>query len=173
MLGDSDKTWRMVRIGIDRAHTVNACRETSCDRLSYDTINSRCVKSLEKCENIGVLRCGRGKGADVLDRNVRVTNDVASPVDLLGCRIVVGISVDEVAGFEVVDRQLDVESGVGGNVLTIHRRHKFSRRHVRSRGNDTHRSWIARTSLDLLAIRDGHIGKSQGTEIDEVVARRE
>lgn len=99
-------------------------------------------------------------------------NDVASLVDLLRCRIVVGVRIYEIAGFEMVNRQLNIERGVGAEVLTVHRHHKFGGRHVRCGGNDTHRSWIARTRLDLLAIRDGDIG-SQGAEVDEVVARSE
>ena len=38
--------------------------------------------------------------------------------------------------------------------------------------NDTHGSGVARTSLDLLSIRDGEVG-NRGTEVDEVVRRRE
>lgn len=49
-----------------------------------------------------------------------VANDVTSLVDLLGSRIVVGISVDEIAGLKVINRNRHIESGVGsGNVLTV------------------------------------------------------
>jgi hypothetical protein len=100
-----------------------------------------------------------------------VANDVTLGVDLLGSRIVVRISIYEVPGFKVVNRHLNVESGVGLDILTVHRVYKLGRRHIRGRGDDTHRSGVTRTRLDLLAIRERLI--SGEAEIDKVVGRGE
>ncbi len=42
--------------------------------------------------------------------------------------------------------------------------------HVLLTGNDAHRRGVARTSGDLLAVRDGQVGLSEA-EVDEVVRR--
>lgn len=100
-----------------------------------------------------------------------VANDVTLGVDLLGGRIVVRFSIYEVPGLKVVDRHLNVESGVGLDILTVHRRHKLGRGHIRGRGDDTHWSGVTRAGLDLLAIRERLIcGEA---EIDKVVGRGE
>lgn len=101
-----------------------------------------------------------------------VADDVTRRVDLLGSRIVVRLSIYKVPGVEMVDRHLNVESGVGLEILTVHRAHKLGRRHVRGRGNDTHRSGVTRTSLDLLAICQRQIPNGE-TEVDKVVGRGE
>lgn len=71
----------------------------------------------------------------------------------------------------MVDRHLNVESGVGRDILTVDGRHKLGRGHVRGGGDDTHRSGITRTTLDLLAIREGLVNGE--AEIDKVVGRGE
>lgn len=99
-----------------------------------------------------------------------VADDVARPINLLRSGVVVGVSVYKIASVKIVDRDRHGERGVGsGNVLTVHGIYKLGGRHVRGRSNDTHRSGIARTRLDLLSIRDRHIGH-RGAEVDEVVA---
>lgn len=101
-----------------------------------------------------------------------MADDVTLAVDLLRCGIVVGLSVDEITGFKVVDSHLDGESGVGGEVLTVHGYNKLRRRHVRRRGDDTQRCRVARACLNLLSVRDRQVGNGKA-EIDEVVVRRE
>jgi hypothetical protein len=129
------------------------------------------VHSFEKRENGGIQGLGRSEGGDCLDSEVSVANDVTLRVDLLGSGIVVLFSIYEVPGFKVVDRHLNVESGVGLEILTVCGGHKLSRRHICGRGNDTHRSGVTRTTLDLLAIRKRLIcGEA---EIDKVVGRGE
>jgi len=110
----------MVRISVDRTDTINAIRETIRDRLGYDTVDCSTVNALEECENIGVLGCCRREGANVLDSEMGVADDGTLGVNLLGTSVVVGLSVDKIAGLEVVDRHGDGESGVGLDVLTVH-----------------------------------------------------
>lgn len=172
MLCNSNKTWHVVRISVDRTDTINAIGETVRDRLGYDTVDCSTVNALEECENVGVLGSRRREGANVLDSEMGVADDGALGVNLLGSGVVVGLSVDEIAGVEVVDRHRDGESGVGLDVLTVHGRHKLGRWHVRSRSDDTHWCGVAGTSLDLLTIRDRQIGNGQA-EIDEIVGRGE
>lgn len=101
-----------------------------------------------------------------------VSNDVALSVDLLGRRIVVCCSINEIAGLKIVDRHFDVESRVGCNVLAIYRRREFRRRHIRRRSDDTHWRRVARARLGLQAICDGLISDGKA-KIDEVVSGSE
>lgn len=124
-MGDSDETGGVVRIGVNRAQAVDTSRETICDRLRYDTVDRSAVNPLEERENAGILGCSRRERANALNSEMSVADDVTLGVDLLGSSVIVGLGVDEVAGLKVVDRHLDGERGVGGDVLTVHRGHKF------------------------------------------------
>ena len=104
MLGDSDETGGVVRIGVNRAHAVDTSRETSCNGLRYDTVDRSAVDPLEERENAGIQGRSRREGGNALNSEMSVANDVTRGVDLLGSSVIVGLGVDEVAGFKMVDR---------------------------------------------------------------------
>jgi len=99
-----------------------------------------------------------------------VADNITRTVDLLRSGVVVGCCVNEVARLEVVNGHLDGERLERGEVLAIHGHYKLGRGHICGGGDDTQWSGIARTSLDLLTVRDGQIGNGE-TEVDKVIAR--
>jgi len=98
---------------------------------------------------------------------VRVTNDIFLGVQLLWCREIIRIGVDEMTGLEVLETHLDLESGVCLDRVQILRMDKLGRWHVGRRSDDAHRRGIAGTPLDLLAVRKRLVDRQ--AKIDEVV----
>ncbi len=96
--------------------------------------------------------------------------DHALSVQLLGRSEVVRLSIDEIAGLEILDSHGDGEGLVGGDSAHVGRERKLRRGHEVNTGDDTDWSRVARSTRDLLAVGDGEIRNGQ-TEIDEVVRR--
>src|ERR1700691_1016211 len=102
---------------------------------------------------------------------MRVTNDLALAVELLGCGKVIFFGVHEVTGLYALDHHLDGEILVSLHCSKILWEHEFARRH-RSGGRDlAHRGRVARSSCDLLAVGNGLVRSE--TEADEVVSGRQ
>ena len=96
-----------------------------------------------------------------------VTDDVTRGVYLLGSRIVVGLSVDEVTGLEVANCHLDCERSICFDRVKILRELEFRGRHIRCCRDYTHRGWITGSSFDLLTIGERLVDSE--TEVDKVV----
>ena len=93
---------------------------------------------------------------------------LALSVQLLGCRKVVGVWVDEETSLHSLDRELYVDVGVGWDGIEVGGADELSRGHVRRRRDHTHRRGIARSACDLLTVGDGCIRNRQA-KVDEVV----
>jgi hypothetical protein len=171
MLSDRNEHRLMVRRRVDTRKPVHTRGEPIRHVGRNDTILLRTVDALEERELVRVCRGRLVEGLELLDDDVRVADDLSLCVHLLGCGVVVGLRVDEVACLDVVERHLDRERLVGLDGPAVRREHELRGRHVRRRGDDTHRSRVAGTRLDLRAVRDGFVGRE--TEVDEVVSRRE
>ena len=94
-----------------------------------------------------------------------VTDDLASGIELLGCRKVGRLSISKIAVLHALDIQCCVERLVHPEVLSIRGRCEFTRRHSGHSRYITHRNWITRPGLILQAIRDS----LPVADIDEVV----
>ena len=149
------------------ADTVVAGRETAGDGgLELAVAVTGIVDTLEEDELRGVGGVVRVQGvAEILDGNVGVTDDLAGAVEILGRGVVGGVRVGEGAGREVAHLDGDVELLVGLDVLVVLGVLEDGRHHVVLRGDLAHGDTVARTLLDLLAVRQG----TALAEVDEVV----
>ena len=103
---------------------------------------------------------------------MRVTENLTSTIQRLRGGEVIGLGIDELAGCEVPDSDLDVERSVGGDGGTILGVRDLARGHVVDVRDNADGGGVAGTGLNLLAIGDRKVGYRQ-TEVDEVVRRRE
>lgn len=169
MLGNGDECRLVVRRSVDGCKTVCASGETCSDVGVKNTANSSFVQSLEECELCRVCRSRLSRGGHLLDDDVRVADDLAGRVDLLGCGKVVLVRIHEVARLEVGDRHFDRECRVRSDDSSVRGELELGRRHLRLGGDDTHRRWVARAGNDLLAVGERQV--RGGAEVDEVVGR--
>lgn len=173
MLGDGDEHRLVVRRRVDRAHLVEALRQTRRDGDRQDTVDCRIVHALEEGKLVGVAWLGLLEAREGLDDHMRMANNVPVLVNLLGRGKVRRGRVGEGAGGEVLDRELDVERRVrGGDVAQVGRVLEFHGRHVRRRRDDAHRRRVAGPGLDLLTVHDG-LARHGRAEVDKVVRRGE
>ena len=96
-----------------------------------------------------------------------VTDDITRGVYLLGSRVVVRLSVDEVTGLEVANCHLDCERRICFDRVKVLRELEFRGRHIRRCRDYTHRGWITGSSFDLLTIGERLVDGE--TEVDKVV----
>lgn len=99
-----------------------------------------------------------------------VADDVARCVHVLRRGVVVAVRVHEVARREVRHGHLDRELRVRLDRAEVRGEDKLGGRHVRSARNHTHWRSVARSSLDLRAVRERLVDRQ--AEVDEVVGRR-
>ncbi len=159
----------MVRRRVNSSNAVSASGDTTCDGDGeLVAVREGVVQTLEERELRVVEGSGGRKGRKRLDDDVRVTNDVACRVDRLRGREVVGLRVHERTRLELVDRDGDREVLVRGDGTKVRWARELRGGHVLLTSNDAHRRWVARTSGDLLAVRDGQVGLGEA-EVDEVV----
>lgn len=93
-----------------------------------------------------------------------VADNVTASVNVLRSRVVCAGGVGESTRGKVEHLHLNVESCVGGNVVTVLGVHEDGRNHVVDGRNVTHGDTIARARLDLCTV-----GESLAlTEVDEV-----
>ena len=97
------------------------------------------VDALEEGKLGGVQGPRRVEGsAGVLDGDVRVSNDLAVAVQVLGSRVISRGSVGEGAALEVEHLDLDLKVLVGGEVVSVLGVDKDARDHVVDRGDPSH-----------------------------------
>ena len=138
MLRDSNEDRLVVRRGVDRGQAVHTRGETRSDVCTDNAINRGGVDTLEECEDAGVRRGGLVDRVQFLNDDVRVADDGALCIDLLGRGVVVGLSVHERAGLDVVDRHVDCEGLVGWDRTEVRWERELRGRHVRRRSDNTH-----------------------------------
>ena len=95
-LGDENRL--VVSRSVDAAETVDTSRETGGDlNVEVALRVRRGVDTLEECELRVVEGSSLGHALELLNDEVRVTDDLVLRVELLRCRVVVRLGVDEVA----------------------------------------------------------------------------
>jgi len=99
---------------------------------------------------------------------MRVPDDLALLVELLGSGKVVFLGVDEEAGLHVLDVHLDRERRVRLEGSKVGGESEFGGGHIVGGGDDTDWRGVARAGGDLLAVGDGFVGHGQ-TKVDKVV----
>jgi len=134
-----------------------------------DTALSRVVQALEEGEDVRV----GGAAGHLLNNDVRMAFDLALAVELLRGSVVVGLGVDEVARFNVVDVNLDRELCVGGDFLAVLGVGDLGGWHVGGGRDSAHGGRVTRTVLKLQPICNIEtLGRLQA-EVDEVVGGSE
>lgn len=127
------------------------------------------VQTSEICELVGVGWGSLRKGLKRLDNDVGVTlNLPRCRIKLLGSGKVIGIRINKEPSLESFHCQRHLESGVRWKNSQVVRTDKLCAGHIRGGRDGTHRSGVAGTIFNLLAIRYREIGQ-RGTEVDEVV----
>ena len=172
MLSNSNNNRLVVCGSVNAGHAVDTWLETAGNDSTENTTLRLLVQTFEESELGGVGRLSVSQGVELLNDDVRVSDDVAIVVHLLGRRIVVGRSVDEVAGVERVDLELHGKVLVGLDGVQVLGELELGVRDVVCTRDDAHRSGIARATFDLLAIGQRLIGTG-GAEVDVVVLRGE
>jgi hypothetical protein len=160
VLGNRDNDRLMVGGSVDGREAVDTSGKTIGNLGSEDTVLSSGVETLEEGEATGISGVGRVNRVNELSNDVRVTDDLASSVQLLGSSKVALLGVDEVTGLHVADSHLDGKRGVGGDGTKVLWEHELGGWHVLGAGDDTDRGRVARALRDLLAIGDGKVGNS-------------
>lgn len=155
----------MVRSAVHRAHTVEPSRKTAGDSSLEQALSiSIVVDALEECE---CLRVRRGLGGEIstkiLHRDVAMADNIATS-QRLRCRVVCVRWVSERASLQIRDLNLDVELGVGFQIVSWSWEEDNARNHVVVGRDVTHHHTIAGASSDL-----GSVGQGlASTEVDEV-----
>jgi len=170
VLRNSNKRRLVVRGSVDGRHAVGASRETTSDSRRELAIDGWVVQALEEHEDSRVGGRGLRQRGDLLDHDVRVTDDKTLRVRGLGRGEVVGVGVDKVTRVEIVDRHLNGEVGVGGDGREVRRVDELGRRHRGGGSDQTHGRRVTRTGLDLGAVGEREAVLS--AEVDEVVGGR-
>ncbi len=134
------------------------------------TVNGGSVKTLEEGEDLGVGRRRLAERSELLDDDVRVADDLALGVELLGRGEVVLVRIHEVTSLHVGDGHGNCERSVRGDGVTVCGNDEFCGGHVAHGRDGAHWRRVARASRDLLAVRDGLVGHGKA-EVDEVVRR--
>ena len=170
VLRDCNENRLMVRSSIDSRHPINTLRQPALDgRRELAVLRNR-VQAGEERELVGVRRLGLVEARDLLDDDVRVAEDkTRGRVDLLGRGEEVRVGVHEPARLEVLDCEHDREVCVRRNGAEVRRADELGRGHRGCRRNHTHGRAIARSALDLRAVRKRKVDCS--AEVDEVVRR--
>jgi len=169
VLRDGDQDGLVVRRGVDTGHAVHTSREAGSDGRGQDTVDGRCVDTLEEREFRRVAGGGLRERVELLDDDVRVSRDVTARIDSLGSSEVVQVGVHEVARVQVANRHSDVERRVRLDRAKVLRERELRARHVGRRRNHAHWRGVARAAGDLRAVREGLVDRQ--AEVDEVVRR--
>lgn len=169
MLSDWDQNGLVIGCGVDRGYLVCPSGQSGGDISRNNAIDGGRVQTLEERKLGRVCRRGLRERIERFDNDVGMAHNLPVIIQLLRCREVILLGVDKVSGLEVVDRQRDCESLVGGDGPKVLGGCEFGRGHVPLRGNAAHRSWVAGSSRNLLTVRYGLV-RNSGTEVDEIVS---
>lgn len=113
MLCHRDQGRLMVSSRVDASYTVRASGKTFSQGDRQFTVNSCIIDTFEVC------KFGRIRGSCVLqgcngfDDEMRMPDDLALRIQLLGCRKVVGVGIHKIASLEIADGHHDVKRRVG------------------------------------------------------------
>jgi hypothetical protein len=162
----------MVRSRVDRRHLISARREPIGDIGGQDAVHRSGIETLEEGERRRVSGCRLRERRERLDNDVRVADDLALAVRLLGRSKVILLGVDKVPGFHALNRECDRKVLVRRDRSAVRRELELGRRHVGRAGYDAYRHRIAGARRDLQAVRDRNIRELRA-KVDEIVPRRE
>lgn len=160
----------MIGSSVNGSNAISARGKTIGNICSKYTIDSCRVQTLEKGELGRIGDCRRCQGRNRLDDDVRVSDELASTVDLLRSTEVIRLGVHEVTRLHVGDCELDGERLVGIDISAIGGEDEFCRRHILLGKNNTHGNRVARTVNNLLTIGQREVRLCQ-TEVDARIAR--
>lgn len=102
--------------------------------------------------------------SEILDSDVSVADDLALGVEVLGSRIVGRLRIGEGAGLEAGGLDLDVEVGIGGNILGRRWVHDDGGYHLGGCWDLTHHDTVTGTAFGLETVGE----RLTVTEVDEV-----
>ena len=162
----------MVGGRVDGRNSVEALWEAVGDFGRKDPTLCCIVEALEEGEIFGVGGRRLLQRIEFLDDDVRVAEDPASIIELLGCSIVRLVWVGKMSRCQVFDGDLDGESLVRLDCCQIGRADELGRGHVVGVGDEAHRCRVARSTRDLLPVGDRQVVSGQA-EVDKVVGRCE
>ena len=167
LLSDRHNHRLMVSSCGESADTVDTSWETASDGgLQVALSITGIIDTLEESEGLRVeWSCGVEGIAHILKRDMDVTNDRTTTVELLRSRVVLSSGVDECAGLQVCDSECDIEIGVWLDINTSLGVGDDSRHHVGLGWDITHNDTIAGSIGVLDTIGDS----LAGTEVDEVI----
>lgn len=168
MLSNWHQKGLMVRRSVDRGQFVHALRQAALDSRTQHSVLSGAIQSLEECKLRWIERRRLCERVQLLDDDMRMSLDLALRIQLLRRREVICVWVDKETSFHALDPKLYCEILVRWNRIEISGVNEFGRGHVRRRGNHTHRRGIARSTGDLLSVRNRQVGHRQA-EVDEIV----
>lgn len=117
--GTEQRLTSMVRTGVDRRNLIRPSRKSTRNHRRQNAVLRGLVQTLEEREHRRVRHgCGT-ETRELLDDDVGVSDDEPLAVELLRCGVVVGVGVDEEAGVEVLDGELDGEIFVGWDGASV------------------------------------------------------
>ena len=168
MLSDGYEHGLVVCCRVDGRQLVEASRKTVRDIGSKLAALGSRVQALEKNKLPGIGRRGLVQGCELFHDDMRVADDLALLIELLGSRKKVLLGVDKCTSLHVLDVHLDRERRVRLDGSKVDGESEFGGRHVVGTWDNTHGRRVARTGGDLLSVGDGKVGYGQ-TEVDKVV----
>lgn len=142
MLSDGDQDRLVVSSGVNRRDLVESSWETSVDGCGKQAVDGSSIETLEEGELSGVGGGSLVESGELLDDDVRVANDLALGVDLLGSSEIVLGRVHESTRLEVGNSHSDREGRVLSERVTVLGDSELGRGHVISTGDDTHRGRV-------------------------------
>lgn len=166
VLSDGHHYWSVVRGSVHGAEAVHAWWETIGDIDGQYTVDGRGIDSLEELEDGWVQYIGRINRVELLDGQMRVSNDIVA-LQLLGSAIVVCLRIDKVASDHILDVDRRSKLLVGLECATILGERNLCSGHIARRDDISNWHTIAASLNELLAIRQ----RLAFAKVDEVVVR--
>ena len=156
----------------DCAHTVGAGEQAGRDRGGKETLTVAVVVDTQEKGKSRWVRSSRWvQCADVLDSDVRVTDDIAIVIKLLWGGVVGRGGVRKVTSVQVLRLNLNIEGLVLLEGLSEARAHDDGRDHVGLGWNLTHGNRIAR-SINVLQTLGERLAIAEVDEVGIITGRR-
>jgi hypothetical protein len=169
MLGNTSQSGLMVRSGVDREHPVHASGETLVEGSTESAITvKRSIETLEESELCGVKRLRIVEAPQLLNDQVRMSNEDTVSVDLSGSGVVGQLSVGECASLEVLELEFGGEGLVCWDLAKVKGEDEFGGRNLVLGDDASLGDGVARAGADLLAVGEGNVRLGQA-EVDKVV----